>query len=55
MDDILREFGYSESAIKRELLALSGALREHGEILREAARRKVPPKKLRDWIINEIL
>lgn len=55
MKDILREFGYSESAIKRELLALSRALKEHGEILREAERRKVPPKKLLDWIISENL
>lgn len=54
IEEILREFGYSEHAIKRDLSALNRALREHGEILRKAAGRKVPPKKLLDWIINEI-
>ncbi|MEM2539498.1 MAG: hypothetical protein QXN85_03440 [Candidatus Bathyarchaeia archaeon] len=54
IEEILREFGCSENTIRRELLALSRALKEHGEMLREAARRRIPPNKLLNWIIGEI-
>ncbi|MEM1586361.1 MAG: hypothetical protein QXX99_04820 [Candidatus Bathyarchaeia archaeon] len=52
--EILGEFGYSEDALRKDLLTMSKALREHGEILREAAKRRVPPNKLLDWILNII-
>ncbi|MEM2027408.1 MAG: hypothetical protein QW341_05160 [Candidatus Bathyarchaeia archaeon] len=54
IEEILREFGCSENTIRRELLALSRALKEHGEMLREAARRRIPPNELLNWIIGEI-
>lgn len=53
--EILREFGYSESSIRKDLLALSRSIKEHSKILREASKRKVPPEKLLDYILDSIL
>lgn len=51
-DEILRELGYSEDTLRRDLLTLSRAIKEHGEILREAAKREIPPNKLLDRILH---
>lgn len=54
LKEILREFGCSESSIRKDLLALNRSIKEHGEILREASKRKVPPEKLLDYILDSI-
>ncbi len=52
-DEVLRELGLSESVLKRELLALYEALREHGEALARARAMKVPPRMLLNWMLRE--
>jgi len=52
--EILREFRYSESELRKDLLTMSKALKEHGEILKEAAKRRIPPNELLSWILNTI-
>ncbi|MEM0217503.1 MAG: hypothetical protein QXM73_01965 [Candidatus Nezhaarchaeales archaeon] len=52
--EILREFGYSENELRKDLLTMSKALKEHGEILKEAAKRRIPPSELLSWILNII-
>jgi len=54
-NEILKEFGTSKDAIRKLLLALNRALNEHGEMLKEAAKRNIPPEKLLDWILKKIL
>ncbi|MEM2273312.1 MAG: hypothetical protein QXX56_03740 [Candidatus Bathyarchaeia archaeon] len=54
VEEILREIGYSERTIKQDLLALNRALREHGKMLREASKKRIPPEKILDWIVNSI-
>lgn len=55
IEDILKELGYSENSLRRDLLTLSRALEEHGKILKEAGEKKIPVMKLLDWIISKIL
>lgn len=54
-NEILKEFGTSKDAIRKLLLALNRALNEHGEMLKEAAKRNIPPEKLLDWILKKVL
>ncbi|MEM1581287.1 MAG: hypothetical protein QXK89_02080 [Candidatus Bathyarchaeia archaeon] len=55
-NQILMEFVSSEDDIKRDLLTLTlnRAIKEHGKILKEAIRRRIPPQKLLDWILASI-
>jgi len=53
--EILREFGCSERDLRKDLLKLSKALKEHENILKEAKDENVPPKRLLDWIISKAL
>jgi len=52
--EILREFGYSEEVLRKDHLTMSRTLREHGEILKEVAKRRIPPYRLLDWVLNAI-
>jgi hypothetical protein len=54
-DEILKEFDTSKDTVRKLLLTLNRALNEHGEILKEAAKRNIPPEKLLDWILKKIL
>jgi Fe-S-cluster containining protein len=55
IEDILKEFGLSESVIRKQLLTLNKALDEHSKMLKEAMKRNIPPKMLLDWILRNIL
>lgn len=55
IEEILKEFGYSRDAIRKDLLTLNKALKEHSEIMKEANEKEIPPKKLIGWILSNIL
>lgn len=52
-DEVLRELGLSESLVKRELLALFEALREHATALAKAHAMGIPPQRLLSWMLHE--
>jgi Fe-S-cluster containining protein len=53
VDQVLRELGLSESSVKRELLALYEALREHGTALARARAVNIPPRQLLSWMLRK--
>jgi len=53
MEEVLRELGLTESAAKRELLALHEALREHRRALARARAANIPPRQLLSWMLRE--
>ena len=53
VDEVLRELGLSEGLVKRELLALHEALREHCKALAMARAMGIPPRQLLSWMLRE--
>ena len=53
VDEVLRELGLSEVLVKRELLALHEALREHCRALARARAMGIPPRQLLSWMLRE--